>query len=62
MPAAKTTATKKVATKKSTTSEKIQYCGTGRRKSSVARVRLIPGTGKILVNGVDVNEYMPYQT
>jgi len=46
------------ATKKS----KVQYCGTGRRKSSVARVRLIPGTGTIIVNGVDVNEYMPYQT
>ena len=42
--------------------EKVQYCGTGRRKSSVARVRLVPGTGKILVNNVDVNEYMPYAT
>ena len=27
---------------------KMQYCGTGRRKSSVARVRLIPGTGVIM--------------
>lgn len=42
--------------------EKVQYCGTGRRKSSIARVRLVPGTGKITVNNVDVNEYMPYQT
>ena len=42
--------------------EKVQYYGTGRRKSSVARVRLVPGTGKILVNNVDVNEYMPYAT
>ena len=42
--------------------EKVQYYGTGRRKSSVARVRLVPGTGKILVNDVDVNEYMPYAT
>ena len=42
--------------------EKVQYWGTGRRKSSVARVRLVPGTGKILVNDVDVNEYMPYAT
>ena len=33
--------------------------GTGRRKSSVARVTLIPGTGKITVNGRDVNEYLP---
>ena len=30
---------------------KIQYQGTGRRKSSVARVRLIPGNGNIVVNG-----------
>jgi len=60
MMVAKTNTTKKVATKKAST--KVQYCGTGRRKSSVARVRLTPGTGKILVNGVDVNEYMPYQT
>ena len=36
--------------------EKVQYYGTGRRKSSVARVRLVPGTGKVLVNGVEVNE------
>ncbi len=36
------------------------FCGTGRRKSSVARVRLIPGSGKITVNGRDVNEYMPF--
>ncbi len=57
MAAAKTT-TKKTAEKK----QKVQYCGTGRRKSSVARVRLVPGTGVIMVNGVDVNEYMPYQT
>ena len=44
------------------TEEKVQYYGTGRRKSSVASVRLVPGTGKILVNDVDVNEYMPYAT
>ena len=62
MAAAKTTTTKKVAEKKSKVSNKVQYCGTGRRKSSVARVRLVPGTGNIIVNGRDVNEYMPYQT
>ncbi|MFC2662261.1 MAG: 30S ribosomal protein S9, partial [Eubacterium sp.] len=28
----------------------VQYYGTGRRKSSVARVRLLPGTGKVIVN------------
>ena len=34
-----------------------QYYGTGRRKSSVARVRLVPGTGKITVNKRELNEY-----
>ena len=38
------------------------YCGTGRRKSSIAKVKLVPGTGKITVNGQDVNEYLPYKT
>ena len=37
------------------------FCGTGRRKSSVARVILTPGKGNITVNGVDVNEYMPFE-
>ncbi len=40
----------------------LQYYGTGRRKSSVARVYVTSGTGKIIVNGKDVNEYMPYAT
>ncbi len=35
------------------------YTGTGHRKTSVARVTLTPGTGKITVNGRDVNEYFP---
>ena len=35
------------------------YRGTGHRKTSVARVTLTPGTGKITVNGRDVNEYFP---
>lgn len=35
----------------------VQYWGTGRRKTSVARVRLVPGTGKIFVNSMDVDEY-----
>lgn len=39
--------------------EERKFYGTGRRKSSVARVTLTPGTGKITVNGRDVNEYMP---
>lgn len=37
------------------------YTGTGHRKSSVARVTLTPGTGKITVNGHDVNDYLPYE-
>ena len=40
----------------------LQYYGTGRRKSSVARVYVTSGTGKVVVNGRDVNEYMPYST
>ncbi|MCQ2786814.1 MAG: 30S ribosomal protein S9 [Bacilli bacterium] len=39
-----------------------QFLGTGRRKSSVARVVLKKGKGKITVNGKDVNKYMPYET
>lgn len=35
----------------------VQYYGTGRRKTSVARVRLIPGEGKIIINGRDINDY-----
>lgn len=41
--------------------EERRFCGTGRRKSSVARVILKPGKGKITVNGRDVNEYMPFE-
>ena len=39
--------------------EKLIYSAIGRRKSSVARVFLTPGTGKIVVNGKDVNAYFP---
>jgi small subunit ribosomal protein S9 len=35
------------------------YNGTGRRKTAVARVRVLPGDGKITVNGRDVDEYFP---
>ena len=38
-----------------------KFYGTGRRKSSSARVTLIPGTGKLTVNGRDVHEYMPHE-
>ena len=37
----------------------VQYFGTGRRKSSVARVRLIPGDGKITINGKEADSYFP---
>ncbi|MFD1207124.1 MULTISPECIES: 30S ribosomal protein S9 [Sporosarcina] len=40
----------------------VQYIGTGRRKSSVARVRLVPGDGKIVVNKRDVEDYVPFET
>ncbi len=39
-----------------------QYQGTGRRKTSVARVRLVPGTGKFMVNGRSVEEYFNFET
>lgn len=38
-------------------STKVVYWGTGRRKSSVARVRLVPGTGEVTVNGRPGNSY-----
>ena len=41
--------------------ENRTFMGTGRRKSSVARVILTPGSGKITVNGREVNEYMPFE-
>lgn len=37
---------------------KVQFRGTGRRKSSVARVRLIPGTGNIIVNKKPLDDYI----
>jgi small subunit ribosomal protein S9 len=40
----------------------VQYWGTGRRKSSVARVRLVPGSGKIVINKRDMDEYFGYET
>ena len=42
--------------------ENTSYYGTGKRKSSVAKVNLVPGSGKITVNGVDVYEYFPFKT
>lgn len=42
--------------------ENIVFLGTGRRKSSIARVRLVNGTGKITVNGKDLDEYFGVET
>ncbi|KRN74895.1 30S ribosomal protein S9 [Weissella kandleri] len=38
----------------------VQYYGTGRRKNSVARVRLVPGNGAITINGKSAEEYIPF--
>jgi len=40
----------------------VQYIGTGRRKTSVARVRLIPGDGKFIINGRDIDDYFGLET
>jgi small subunit ribosomal protein S9 len=41
---------------------KMQYYGTGRRKKSIARVRLVPGEGKILVNDRALDDYFGLET
>lgn len=41
---------------------KVQYYGTGRRKKAVARVRLVPGEGKITINGRDIDDYFGMET
>ena len=43
-------------------SNTVQYHGVGRRKKSVARVFLRPGTGNIVVNGKTLEEYLPLET
>ncbi|MCI8352513.1 MAG: 30S ribosomal protein S9 [Clostridia bacterium] len=42
--------------------EKIMFYGTGRRKSSIARVRLVEGTGVITINGESIDEYFGLET
>ena len=42
--------------------EKIMFYGTGRRKSSIARVRLIDGKGNIVINGKPIDEYLSLET
>lgn len=38
----------------------VQYIGTGRRKSSVARVRLVPGNGNVIINDREIEDYIPF--
>lgn len=40
----------------------VQFYGTGRRKESIARVRLVPGDGRILINGRDMDQYFGLET
>ena len=50
-------------TAKTSKIKNVQFLGTGRRKKSIARVRLLPnGTGKITVNGKDIEEYFGLDT
>lgn len=41
---------------------KVQYYGTGRRKKSIARVRLVPGDGKVMINDRSLDEYFGLAT
>lgn len=41
---------------------KVQYMATGRRKKSVARVRLVPGTGNVIINKREFENYFPLET
>lgn len=41
---------------------KVQYYGTGRRKKSVARVRLVPGEGKVMINDREIDAYFGLET
>ena len=41
---------------------KVQYIGTGRRKKSIARVRLVPGEGKVTINKKDMDTYFGLDT
>lgn len=42
--------------------KKVQYFGTGRRKHSIARVRLVPGDGRITINDRDIDNYFGLET
>ena len=47
---------------KSAMKKKLQYWGTGRRKKAVARVRLVPGSGSVVVNKRTLDEYFGLDT
>ena len=40
----------------------VQYQAVGRRKKAIARVRLVPGDGKVVINGRDIDNYFGYET
>ena len=42
--------------------EKIYYYGTGRRKNAIARVRITEGSGKITINGTDIEDFFGMET
>ncbi len=44
------------------TANKTQFQGTGRRKTSVARAYMTPGTGEIIINGKQLDDYLPLDT
>ena len=50
-------AEKKTTTKKVAKSKVVQFCATGRRKQSIARVRLVPGNGQVTINNKPMEEY-----
>ena len=54
--------TRKPATKKATKAKAQEFLGTGRRKCSVARVRITTGTGKIVINDKTIDEYFDLET
>jgi small subunit ribosomal protein S9 len=41
---------------------KVQYYGTGRRKKSVARVRLVPGNGRVIINDRELDDFFGLET
>lgn len=61
-PKAKRAPAKKTASKKVSASKEQVFCATGKRKRSIARVRMTVGTGKITINGRDIEEYLPLAT